>query len=95
MGDNRVRAEKMAGKGVRDVMGRAKGIMWDNMESRTMFVVKAGLNDVFSHRWWNLGRQLEKGIKELRTVAENVRVVLCTILLGTKGGDSTRGATGK
>lgn len=56
MGDNRVRAEKMAGEGVRDVMGRAKGIMWDNMESRTMFVVKAGLNDVFSHRWWNLGR---------------------------------------
>ena len=77
--DQRVQVVAMPGKCFSEVMEEAKDRMWANMKGRNLVVVHAGVNDVLNGKGRYLGKQIEAGVKKLRTLSEGVHIVLCTI----------------
>ncbi|XP_072141015.1 uncharacterized protein [Dermacentor andersoni] len=77
--DGRVQVEVQAGKGMAEAMTKARKVVGDSMESDSLVVMHAGLNDLLQGRSQDLEMQIETGLSKLREASGRVHVTICTI----------------
>ncbi|CAN7944272.1 unnamed protein product, partial [Ixodes hexagonus] len=78
-GDTRVKVGVMAGQTVGTVITVAAGELWNVMEGRNLVVIAGGLNDILQGRGEGIGKQVRKGVKELREISHRVQIAVCTV----------------
>lgn len=77
--DPRVKASALPGKTVNAVIAKAKEQVWETMTDRHLVVIMGGVNDVFQGRGRGIAKQLAKGVSELRAIADDVQIAVCTV----------------
>ncbi|XP_070387985.1 uncharacterized protein [Dermacentor albipictus] len=77
--DGRVQVEVQAGKGMAEVMTKAREVVGVSTESDSLVIMHSGLNDVLKGRSQDLERHIETGLSKLREASGRVHVTICTI----------------
>ncbi|CAN7947662.1 unnamed protein product [Ixodes hexagonus] len=77
--DTRVKVGVMAGQTVGTVITVAAGELWNVMEGRNLVVIAGGLNNILQGHGEGIGKQVRKGVRELREISHRVQIAVCTV----------------
>ncbi|KAG0429260.1 hypothetical protein HPB47_023819 [Ixodes persulcatus] len=78
-GDARVQIGVLAGQTMRAVIEGVKEKLWETKEGQNLVMIAGGLNDVLRGNGGGVGKQLRKGVMDLRATSDNVQVLVCTV----------------
>ncbi|KAM7296096.1 uncharacterized protein ISCGN_021292 [Ixodes scapularis] len=78
-GDARVRIGVLPGQTMRAVIEGVKDKLWETKEGQNLVVIAGGLNDVLRGNGGGVGKQLRRGVMELRATSDNVEIHVCTV----------------
>ncbi|KAG0411749.1 hypothetical protein HPB47_011131 [Ixodes persulcatus] len=78
-GDARVQIGVLAGQTMRAVIEGVKEKLWETKEGQNLVMIAGGLNDVLGGNGGGVGKQLRKGVRDLRATSDNVQIHVCTV----------------
>ncbi|CAN7947879.1 unnamed protein product [Ixodes pacificus] len=78
-GDARVQIGVLAGQTMRAVMEGVKEKLWGTKEGQNLVMIAGGLNDVLRGNGAGVGKQLRRGVRDLRATSDNVEIHVCTV----------------
>ncbi|CAN8027405.1 unnamed protein product, partial [Ixodes persulcatus] len=78
-GDARVQIGGLAGQTMRVVIEGVKEKLWGTKEGQNLVMIAGGLNDVLRGKGGVVGKQLRRGVRDLRATSDNVQIHVCTV----------------
>ncbi|CAN7974835.1 unnamed protein product [Ixodes persulcatus] len=78
-GDARVQIGVLAGQTMRAVIEGVKEKLWETKEGQNLVMIAEGLNDVLRGNGGGMGKQLRRGVMDLRATSDNVQIHVCTL----------------
>lgn len=77
--DARVQVGAFPGQTVRTVTEKAKDKLWQNKKGRNLVVTAGGLNDALKGSGAEIGKQVDRGVKDLWAMCHSAQIAVCTV----------------
>ncbi|KAG0437461.1 hypothetical protein HPB47_017437 [Ixodes persulcatus] len=78
-GNARVQIGVLAGQTMRAVIEEVKEKLWERKKGQNLVMIAGGLNDVLRGNVGGVGKQLRRGVMDLRATSDNVQIHVCTV----------------